>query len=123
MAWIPILIILAIVATCLFKYNSKDILHRDWSFIVGAFIAAAIPIASFWLILTRVGYSQFEKEYAIRKSYIEQYQPIDGVTYIADITTMNDKLIDWQFDYTYWGKFSVVPSRVMDITPIGVKGE
>ena len=73
----------------------------------------------------RLEYNKFERSLEIQRNVIEQIYDerniLDYIFYIADIVDANAQLADYQASKEYYGTFTIVPDRVMDIKPIGVK--
>ena len=94
-----------------------------------ALFAAICGISAFLIVVgvssERLEYNKFERSLEIQRNVIEQIYDerniLDYNFYIADIVDANAQLADYQASKEYYGIFTIVPDRVMDIKPIGVK--
>lgn len=111
--------------------NEKDInFWFSWqdNFCIGlSIVTGAIAMLMLALVCaTRLDYAAFEKKFEIQRN---QYEAIvqSGVTnetnmvYVADIIEWNNTLATYQANHEYFGVVSVIPDRVMDIDPIGLR--
>lgn len=124
--WTIIGIILTLTCIGFIIYINKNRRAREkiWPFIC-VIIAGAFAFLTFFTIITvRVGYIEFEQKFMIQK---ETYSQINfntnenSINLIADIIDANETLTSYQALKKLYGDFSVIPERVLDLTPIGIR--
>lgn len=123
--WTIIGIILTLTCIGFIIYINKNWRAREknWPFIC-AIVAGAFAFLTFFIIITvRVGYIEFEQKFMIQK---ETYSQINLTTnenniyLITDIMETNETLTSYQAIKKLYGDFSVIPERVLNLTPIGI---
>lgn len=123
--WTIIGIILTLTCIGFIIYINKNWRAREkiWPFIC-AIIAGAFAFLTFFTIITiKIGYIEFEQKFMIQK---ETYSQINLTTnenniyLITDIMETNETLTSYQALKKLYGDFSVIPERVLNLTPIGI---
>lgn len=123
--WTIIGIILTLTCIGFIIYINKNRRAREkiWPFIC-VIVAGAFAFLTFFTIITiRIGYIGFEQRFMIQK---ETYSQINLTTnenniyLITDIMETNETLTSYQALKKLYGDFSVIPERVLDLTPIGI---
>lgn len=123
--WIIIGIILTLTCIGSIIYINKNPRAREknWPFICPIIAGALALLTFFSIMITRVGYIEFEQKFMIQK---ETYSQINfntnenSINLIADIIDANDTLTSYQALKKLYGDFSVIPERVLNLTPIGI---
>lgn len=123
--WTIIGIILTLTCISFIIYINKNwrAKEKNWPFIC-AIVAGAFAFLTFFTTITiRVSYIEFEQKFMIQK---ETYSQINfntnenSINLIVDIIDANDTLTSYQAIKKLYGDFSVIPERVLDLTPIGI---
>ena len=83
-------------------------------------------VACFTILLPlciRSDYNKFEKSFELLSDYYEAFDATTDLNhnyiYVIDIIGANRELAEWQARHELYGIMSIVPDRVMDISPIG----
>ena len=123
--WLSIIgiLIIAFIIGLIIEYknrNSFSCLGFGISLISGilTFIIGVVVLCS------RLEYNRFERQFEIQRAMFNQIaasEEVDNVYKIFDMIESNTQLAELQSDYLYYGKFCVIPERVMDIKPIGAE--
>lgn len=79
-----------------------------------------------WSPLTIVEYNQFEIKYEIQQEMFVAYQEnlpevASNIVYVADIMEINQELAGYQTSKQYWGWWSCIPDRVLELQPVGLE--
>lgn len=80
-----------------------------------------------WVPMTIAEYNQFETKYEIQQEMFTAYQEnipevANNIVYVADLMEINEELADYQASKQYWGRWSCLPDRVLELQPIGLGG-
>lgn len=120
--WVSIIILC--IVTFIFcviycRKSSSDV------FIIGAIASGVLTfIIGLTVLVCWMEYINFENSFAIQQDFyqeiIESDSPLNDVYLTADIINANQELTKFQASKKIYGPFTVVPDRVLDITPIGI---
>lgn len=120
---LPISVIMAVVGIIVaVKFSDSDDLVFSFGIIgiICTLCALTICIVCPALIYkNKREVAQFEQQ----KAYIEQRQQseiddIENAALTSKKIELNAELYDWQYSYEHYRFFTLVPERVMDLTPI-----
>ena len=98
--------------------------NDGWGFIIGIVCGVITLIFIIAPICTTIEYNEFEKSFEFLTNYYETFDAADidnNYVYTMDIVDANRELAGWQAKHELYGIMSVVPDRVMDISPIGLR--
>ena len=98
--------------------------HSDLGFTMALICGILTLVFILVPLFTTIEYLEFEKSFYILSDYYETLDTADtndNYVYIMDIVQANHDLADWQAKHELYGIMSVVPDRVMDISPIGLR--
>ena len=120
---LPISVIIAVVGIIVaVKFSDSDDLLFSFGTIGIICALCALTICIVCPVLlnrNKREVAQFEQQ----KAYIEQRQQseiddIENAALTSKKIELNAQLYDWQYSYEHYGFFTLVPERVMDLTPI-----
>lgn len=120
--WLSIVGIFIIAFIIGIIINYKDPYSCGW--LISLISGALVLVLSLTVFISRLEYNRFERQFEIQRAIFNQIaasEEIDNVYKIFDMIESNAQLAEFQSDYLYYGKFCVIPERVMDIKPIGAK--
>lgn len=123
--WCSLGILCAILCVVFVKLSMKIGDDNFWQGLCAALCGVSAFLIFGVVSSERLEYNKFERSLEIQRNVIEQIYDerniLDYNFYIADIVDANAQLADYQASKEYYGIFTIVPDRVMDIKPIGVK--
>ena len=93
----------------------------------GGFVLGGIALLA--VLFARLGYVQFETKYEIQQEQYEMlmesnpdFDNIQQIYCVFDFMEINQELAEFQAARKRFGSFSIIPERVMEMTPIGLPG-
>lgn len=123
--WCSLGILCTILCIVLIKLSMKIGYDNFYHVLCATICGVSAFLIFVGVFAERLEYNKFERSFKIQRNVIEQIYDerniLDYNFYIADIVEANAKLADYQASKEYYGIFTIVPDRVMDIKPIGVK--
>lgn len=92
-----------------------------WLVIPAILLIAAAIICIVIPSVGRLTYEEWEQSFILMSNTFAFTELEDNskYVYIWNIAEANRELFEFQASYLKWGEWSYIPSRVMDITPIG----
>ena len=123
--WCSLCVLCTILCIVFIKLSMKVECDNFWHVLCATICGVSAFLILVGVFSERLEYNKFERSLEIQRNVIEQIYDerniLDYNFYIADIVDANAQLADYQASKEYYGIFTIVPDRVMDIKPIGVK--
>lgn len=122
--WIILALILLVYAVIIFKIKDFD---YDFGWVLSALICCVVAFLTLvGSIGCRMEYNEFEKTFEIQKEQFNMIAEKSDIgsseyIYVIDAINSNKRLAEFQAEKSIWGFTSIVPNRVFDIEPIGIK--
>ena len=120
MYWYFIFIAL-IIAFCNFTYyfkkNKIDIISiNNWQLILYSVIIITIIIIFLLIIMFPIAFQEFETKFELQRQFFEAN---NNPSHAAELTILNEELFNYQASKVIFGNWSLIPSRILNIRPIG----
>lgn len=120
MYWYFVFIAL-VIAFCGFTYylkkNKIDIITiNNWQLILYSTIIIAIIIIFLFMIIVPITFHEFEARFELQRQLFETN---NNPSPAAELAMLNKELFDYQASKVIFGNWSLIPSRVLNIRPIG----
>ena len=124
--WGIILFICIIVFVVSLKAFNKSCWDSTVYFVSTLFTGIAALVIVLAMLLTTCEYRSFLASFETQRTIITQVSQSrqfndNTLIYVADIIDANQKLAEIQGSKKAWGRWSMYPDSVMDITPIGME--
>ena len=103
--------------TCYFKKNKINIISiNDWQLILYSAIIVAIIIIFLYIIITPIAFQEFETKFELQRQFFEAN---NNPSHATELIMLNKELFDYQASKIIFGNWSLIPSRALNINPIG----
>lgn len=122
--WISVMVALAIILIISIVCIRKSKYYNGLLFGISMFSGALLFFIALLVLACWMNYIKFENSFVIQKEMYEEIaaskSPINDLYLTADIINANAELAKYQASKSIYGPFTIIPDRVLDITPIGV---
>lgn len=122
--WIFIITICVIACIISIIYIKKSKFSNDALMLFSLLSGIMSFLITIIVVCCWMDYINFEHSFVIQKQTYEEIaaseNPINDLYLTIDIIGANAELADYQASKNIYGPFTIVPDRVLDITPIGV---
>ena len=124
--YLGIVLVLAVGLVCGVRLAANFGKHGDLGFVMALICGILVLIFTVIPIVTTIEYREFERSFYILSDYYEildipEISNNNNYIYTVDIIQANHDLANWQAKHQLYGIMSVVPDRVMNISPIGLR--
>ena len=115
--------VIALIAIAGFIWGVHCFSYTDYSIILMLVCMLVVCLTILLPPCVRYEYNEFEKSFELLSDYYEAFDATTNLDsnciYVIDIVGANRELAEWQARHELYGIMSIVPDRVMDISPIG----